>query len=257
MKILKYKKLKDNRYSITLDNNTEIKVYDDLIVKHNLLCQKNMDQKQVDEILKENDKLASYYKAIKYITVKMRTEIELKKYLSKSYDSKIVNETIEKIKKDGYINEKLYLESYINDRVNLSNVGPYKIINELCKLGYKEDEVNEYLDRIDYDIWKEKLIKIVGKKINSNHGYGENRLKEKIVYDVSNLGYSKKMIEEILDSINIPVDDKILEKEYQKNYSKLSRKYDGDMLYYQIRNKLLYKGFKREDIENVIEKNRS
>ena len=66
MKIIKYKKLKDNRYSISFDDGSIIKIYDDLIVKYNLLCKKNVSLEEVEELVNENDKLDSYYKAIKY-----------------------------------------------------------------------------------------------------------------------------------------------------------------------------------------------
>lgn len=256
MKILKYKKLKDNKYSIYLDDDTILKIYDDLIVKYNLLCKKDIDLNELEKINNENDSLAAYYKALKYITIKMRTEKEIKKYLSKDYDSKTINDTVLKIKNEGYINKELYLNCYIEDKVNLSNLGPQRIIKDLVGLGYTEDEVLASLSNYD-DIWDDKLVKLIEKKIKSNHGYGENKLKEKIIYDMVNLGYYRKDVEEVLEKIEMPTNYYLLEKEYKKFYLKLSKKYSDEMLEYQLRNKLIYKGFKIDDINNIIEKNRS
>ena len=256
MKILKYKKLKDNKYNISLDNGTDIKLYDDLIVKYNILCMKDLDSDKVDELIEENSRLESYYKALKYITIKMRTETEIRKYLGKTYDKKTIDETISKIKKEGYINEERYLKLYVDDRVNLSNVGPNKIVDELVKLGYKDGEVRDYLRQVDIDVWEDKLEKLVQKKVNSNHGYGINRLKDKITYEMVNNGYDKYMVLEVLDRVDIPKNDSLLEKEYNKFYNKLSKKYDGDKLLYQVKNKLIYKGFRIDEIDELIEKNR-
>ena len=60
-----------------------------------------------------------------------------------------------------------------------------------------------------------------------------------------------------MDSVEMPTNYVLLEKEYKKFYLKLSKKYSDEMLEYQLRNKLIYKGFKIDDINKVIEKNRS
>jgi len=42
MKILKYKKYKTNSYKISLDNKEDIVLYDDTIIKHDLLRNKEI-----------------------------------------------------------------------------------------------------------------------------------------------------------------------------------------------------------------------
>ena len=78
MKIGKYTKLKDNRYSVKIDDIT-VKLYDDVIVKYELLRTKDIDEKLFKEITEYNDKLEAYYKSLKYITRKLRTEKEIYK----------------------------------------------------------------------------------------------------------------------------------------------------------------------------------
>ena len=65
MKILKYKKCKDNKYSIEFDNDISIKLYDDVIVKYELLRIKNIDDDLFKEVTSYNDKLEAYYKSLK------------------------------------------------------------------------------------------------------------------------------------------------------------------------------------------------
>ena len=65
----------------------------------------------------------------------MRCESEIRAYLKKNeIDSKLIDEIVEKLKKQGFINEKLYVKSYILDKTRLNNIGPNKIKNELIKL---------------------------------------------------------------------------------------------------------------------------
>lgn len=252
MKIGKYTKLKSNKYSVVIDDIT-VKLYDDVIVKYELLRLKEIDDKLFKEITEYNDRLEAYYKSLKYITKKLRTEKEIYKYLDKDYSKEIILETIDKLKRMGYLNKELYLKSYLSDQVHMSLNGPNKIKKDLVSLGYDEDEIKESIESIDNDIWLDKVQKIVNKKIKSNRNLGSNKLKEKLVYDLSNMGYYKWMIEDIIHSTEFNSDSNILEKEYNKLYTKLSRKFDGSSIDYQIRMKLLQKGFYSSEIDEFIQ----
>ena len=70
MRIIKYKKDKSNTYKVYIDNEI-ITLYDDAIIKYDLLLKNSIDQKLFDEIVKYNDFLNGYYKVIKYINKKI------------------------------------------------------------------------------------------------------------------------------------------------------------------------------------------
>lgn len=253
MKIIKFSKLKDNRYNVVLENDEILKLYDDVIIKYDLVRTKNINDNEINELVKYNNSLEAYYSAVKYITKKLRCEIEIKKYLIKKYDNDIIDYTVDKLKKDGYLNEDLYLKCYINDKFLLSNDGPNKIKKELCKLGFDSDIINQYLLEIDDKDWLDKLSKIIVKKIIINHKYSNNKLKEKILYDLGNDGYYKWMIEDVIHKQEFKNEDILVKKEYDKLYRKLSKKYEGSQLNYQIRQRLYAKGFKCEEFENFME----
>lgn len=256
MKIGKYTKLKGNKYSVKIDDLT-IKLYDDVIVKFELLRLKEIDESLFKEITEYNDKLEAYYKSLKYITRKLRTEKEIYKYLEKDYDKEVILETINRLKKMGYLNKEVYLKCFITDQLNMYLVGPNRIRKDLVSLGYKEEEFNQMIDDIDDDIWFQKIEKLVKKKIASNRNLGNSKLKEKISFDLSNLGFYKWMIEEVIHNSEFKDNSNILEKEYNKFYNKfynkLSRKFDGSTLDYQVRIKLLQKGFSSSEIDNFLQ----
>ena len=251
MIIKKYTKMKSNKYKVLFDD-VEVKLYDDVIIKYQLLRKKEISDEEFLEITEYNDRLEAYYKALKYISNKLRTEKEVFCYLDKVYSKSVIRETIERLKADGYLNKEVYLKAYLTDQINLSNNGPEKIKKDLIKLGFEEDEFKDRLDNINDEVWLEKVEYIVKKKINTNHSYGSYKLKEKILYDLSNMGYYKWMIEEVLNKEDLSTDSKIIEKEYRKIYNKLSKKYEGNELNYQVRMKLLQKGFSNSEIEEVI-----
>ena len=83
MKIKKYKKDKSNKYKVLIDDE-EITLYDDIIIKYNLLMKSEIDVSTYNEMIKENTLLLGYYEAIKYITKKMRSKKEIEEYLIKN-----------------------------------------------------------------------------------------------------------------------------------------------------------------------------
>ena len=252
MKVGKYTKLKSNKYSVEI-NGISVKLYDDVIVKYELLRIKEINDKLFKEITEYNDKLEAYYKSLKYITKKLRTEKEIYKYLEKDYDKKTILETIDKLKNSGYLNKELYLKCYISDQVNMNLVGPNKIKKDLVSLGYSEEEIIPFIENIEDEVWFSKIEKLITKKINNNRNLGNNKLKEKISYDLSNLGFYKWMIEDVLHNSEFKDSTNILEKEYNKLKVKLSKKYDGSSLDYQIRIKLFQKGFNSSEIDNFLQ----
>lgn len=253
MKIEKFIKDKGNKYKIVVDNDLKICLYDDVIVKYNLLVNKEMNENKFKEITKYNDELDSYYKAIKYINRKMRSKKEIIKYLEKDFDPNVINKTINKLEIDGYLHEDIYIKAYINDQVNLTLNGPYKIKKELLKLDLNETKVDKEVNSINEDVWLNKINKIVNKKIKSNHNYSEKKLKEKINYDLCNLGYHKDMIMDILSNIEITTNQDLILKEGRKIYQKLSLKYQDEKLKYYFQSKMYAKGFSKEEIDNCLE----
>ena len=250
MKIEKYKKLKSNKYEVEIDD-IKVKLFDDVIVKYELLRKKELSYEEFEEITEYNDKLEAYYKSLRYITRRLRTEKEIWKYLEKDYSKEVIKETINRLKNDGYLNKELFLKSYLNDQINFGTYGPNKVKDDLINLGFHEDEIKDQIDSIDDNVWLDKIKKIMNKRISSNRTYGVFKLKEKIIYDLSRMGFYKWMIEDVLDEVTFDSNEDLVKKEYMKAFNKLSKKFEGSELDYQVKMKLFQKGFTIDEIEAI------
>ena len=252
MEIKKYKKDKNNTYKVYIDDEV-ITLYDDVIIKYNLLINKEMDIDKFNEITKYNDFLEGYYKSIKYINKKLRTELEIRKFLTKlNIKNNEIDELIKLLYKDGYLNKDIYLKSYINDQYNLTNNGPEKVKKDLINLGYNNEEIIESIYKLE---WDNRIEKLLNKKIKLNHRLSNNNLKTKLLTDLIKLGYEKENILYYLDKIELSNDDNILINEYNKIKNKYIKKYEGNELEYKIINYLYKKGFNIEDIKRCINEN--
>lgn len=251
MDIKRIKKMSDNRYKLELEDNKSIIVYEDVILEENILYKKEISDDKLKEISQKNDYYKIYNKTIKYIMTKIRSEKEVIEYLKKQeIDNEIINKIIIKLKDIKLINDDVYFKSYIIDRINLSTDGPKKIKEHLINNNITEEKITNELDKYENE-FKIKLEKLVNKKIK-NPKQSEYALKQKLLSYFINLGYYKDQIESELNKVNINSYD-ALKVEYEKQLRKLSKKYDGDELIFNIKNNLYKKGYKLDEIKKVIE----
>lgn len=243
MKIEKFTKLKSGQYKLNLDDNTNILLHEDLILKYELLIYREIDNEKIEQLLEENKSYIAYDLALNYLKVKMRSKKEIKDYLlKKEISEELINNAIEKLETQGYIGDLTYTKAFINDRINLSNDGPYKIKEQLIKLGINEDVILKELEVFNKDLEQSRIEKLIAKQIKTNHNKGLYLLKKKILDYLVNLGYSKEIVISLIDKVSID-EDEIKRKEYDKLYQKLSKKYSGKELEYKLKQKMYQKGF--------------
>lgn len=244
MKILKYEKKKNGMYQVFFDNDNNIDISEEIILKYNLLLKKDIDNSLIDKMLDENKIYIAYNLAIKYISIKMRSRKEIREYLSKKnidYDS--INEVIKILEKEKYLDDDSYTKAFVNDKMVLSNDGPNKIRSKLIELGINSNSINIALELFDYDLQKEKVTKMAKKLVEVNRNKSAALLKNKIITYLVNLGYDKSVINSVLSTVEIKNDKDIAKKEYEKIYNKLSRKYSGSDLEFRVKQKMYALGF--------------
>lgn len=252
MKIVRYKKMSKGRYKLTLDN-TELILYEDVILKNNLLRTSNINLELLEKVMNENIYYEIYNMALTYIEIKMRTSKEIKDYLNKkNFNTKLIDEVLDRLNKEGYLNEEKYIDAFVNDKVNLTNWGPYKIKKSLLDLELDETLVNNKLNTINENVWNDKITKIINKKLNSLKNKSTYMVKNKLKIDLYNLGYDNNLIEENLNNLNLNNNENI-KKEYSKAYNKYSKKYMDQELYQKVKSYLYRKGYKIEEINYMLD----
>ena len=257
MKILKFKKTSKDKYKLFLDNNEVITLYEDVIIDNNLLIKKEIDNDTLNNLMNQNNDVYAYNVALNYISIKMRSIKEIKEYLiKKGFSTLIINKIIDKLINNGYLNDVNFTKAFINDQINLSTKGPYKIRKELVKYGVDESIIESEISNIDNNIIKEKLSGLIKKQVKIKKG-SVNSLKLKLVSYFTNLGYDKQLVLDELSNYDLSSDINLLQKDFDKLYSKYKDKYTGTKLDYFIAQKLYLKGYTSDDITNIIKKNSS
>ncbi|MEG2322067.1 MAG: RecX family transcriptional regulator [Bacilli bacterium] len=246
MKIVKIKKV-GKKYNILFDDTTKITTFDDVIINNSLLFDKEVDQKLLDKIIHENSYYDLYYKAVNYISHKLRSEKEINLFLQT--DIKTKQKIINKLKQIGLINDLNFTKAYIADKFNLSNLGPYKIKKDLLEHDIDSSIIDDELTKIDDDLIINKINKLITKQIK-NSKYAGFYLKQKVINYIVNLGFDKEMIINLYDNFKFD-NTSLIQKEYDKLFKKLSNKYNSFELENNINKKLYAKGFKQDEIKGI------
>ena len=243
MDIIKYKKQNNGIFNIYLEDGRVLSLYEEVILKYDLLLKKAIDMESIFEIEKENQKWDVYYYALKQLNRKAFSAEDLKLYLlHKEYPLSFVEDMINKLVEQGYLNDLFYARSYIHQQMITSLKGPLKIKQELYNKKISSDIIESEIDVFSLEEQNDKINKIIQKKINENHSRGGFALKQKIVQDLKMLGYDYYIFAPLIDGYSFSNNQEIAKKEYDKLYRKYSRKYEGDKLDKIIREKLYLKG---------------
>ena len=250
MKILKYKKTSNNRYKVTLDDGKVLVLYEEAILKFNLLLLKEIDEDTMILIDKYNQECDVYYVALNRLKNRLQSVYDLRFFLiKKEYPDDLIDKAIKKLLKQGYLNDQIYARSYIHDQMITTAKGPYRLERELLEKKVDLNIIKEEMDSFTEEEQLQKINKIIQRGIKANHTRGGIVLKKKIYQDLKGLGHDISLINRLLNSYSFDNNKEIARKEYEKLYRKYSRKYQGMELKNKIREKLYQKGLKYEEAE--------
>ena len=198
MEIIKYEKKSNGNYLIYLDDGRKIKLNEDVILKHKLLYKKEIDEFLLEEITNDNNNYDIYNKCVNYIGVRLRSIHEMKEYMErKNVTPELIDETLTRLIKNKLLNDEIFTQAFIKDKMNFTTMGPYRIELELQKHHIDNNIINRYISEIDEKILNDKINKQITKLMKSNKN--KPNLKNKIYNNLLNLGYSSEFI---LDNLN-------------------------------------------------------
>lgn len=203
MKIEKYEYTKKNTYNIYLSNGEVITINEKVITNNELLLKKEIDNSLYDKLMYENSICEAEEKAIKYISIRLRSIKEIKDYLVKNnYSKEVIDKAVDDLIKNKYLDDNIFTKAYIKDKLSFTTKGDYKIKMELTNLGIEQSIIEENISLIDNELLTSKIKKIIDKDIRTNKKYNGQDLRNKIYNHLVNQGYSKEKVINIINTYN-------------------------------------------------------
>ncbi len=143
-------------------------------------------------------------KLMKYVLFQKRTVQEVKnKCLTLNYDDEYIEEIIDYLIENGYLNDELYVMKYISSAVKLKKKSIQELRFDLLRRGINDELIKKYITSELY-IYEEKVARELAKK----------KMKScndilKVKKYLANKGYSRKVINKVIDSLDEISDNNI------------------------------------------------
>ena len=149
MIITKIKQIgKTNKYHVYVDEEWFGIFLDETLAREHLKTGQEIDEGNLAEIKKENDRKLSFDMAVSYMEKYVVSEKGIRDYLKKkSFDGKTIDSTVERLQEYGFVDDEKFAKNYFDSLSG--NKGKNAIANKLRQKGISKEIVDELLENVD------------------------------------------------------------------------------------------------------------
>ncbi len=252
MIIKKIKKLK-SKVVIIFDNSSKVEIDNSVYPNFYLYEGKDVSKKELNEIRSYDNvaKLLQY--ALKIRSKSLYSEFKMREKLyTKGGNKKEVDMVIKRLKQYDLIDDTALAEDLL-EYYNSLNYGEKKIRTKLLEKGVFQETIDKL--KFPTSIERKKANNIFPKLEKKYEKYNNSQKKLHIYNAYLQLGFSSEIADEMKNKIKEStqfIELTKLKADYQKAYTRLSRKYQKKELKQKIIQALLGKGYRLNDILKVV-----
>ena len=152
------------RYNIFVDGQYSFSLDELQLVQAGLHSGLDIDEEQLAKFRNESEFGKSYIRAIDLISRRLRSEKEIRDYARrKSWTTDNTERVIERLKARGYLNDKVFAESFVRARQNAGKYSRRRIELDLRRKGIADSIVKEVLHDEVSDT--DALRKLIAKRV--------------------------------------------------------------------------------------------
>ncbi|MBP3952369.1 recombination regulator RecX [Bacillus suaedae] len=250
------------RYNIFLDRGQgeeyAFSVDEDVLIKYQLKKGLELDEEYLKTLIEEDEKKKTYHLALNYLSYRMRSIDEIKKYLlKKERVEEHIDEVIQTLIEQKLLDDHEFARAFVQTKRLTQVKGPLKLKQELMQKGVSKTDIEEVIQTIPKEEQINEARKWLEKQANKSTKHSNRAYKDKLAIQLQSKGYSHSIINEALHHVEIEKegDDEWEALCYQAE--KVEKKYQGKYErweYVQRFKQALYrKGFAAELIERYID----
>ena len=208
MKITSVEKNRKNKdkLSVYIDNQYCFTIPEEDFLRLNLYEKSEISQDEVAYIRSEVLFREAKSVAVKFLSMRLRSEGEVRKKLEdEGFDNTVIDQAIEELQSVGYINDKIYVQKYLYDRSKLKPKSKKLLKLELQSRGIREEIIDSILDEWDLD---EELVAegLVRKKFGK-YDLQHEKIMRRVYMFLKHRGFSYELANRIIQKMINGTDD--------------------------------------------------
>ncbi|MFD1020615.1 recombination regulator RecX [Thalassobacillus hwangdonensis] len=255
-------KKKKNRYNIFLENAGGEKygfsVDEDILVNYHLHKGMDLDAETIEQLVERDTVHKSFTLAINYLSYRMRSEKEIRKYLDdKEVEPEQIDEVVDRLYEQKLLDDMEFAKALVRTRINTSSKGPFMVKKDLIEKGVAASTAEEALTFYTFDKQYEKAMKFAEKKMRHGGRKSYRQQIQNLQQTLMQKGFKNDVIQEVVANLE---SDQGEDEEWQavvyqgeKILQKYARKAEGYELKHKVKGALYRKGFDFDAIDRFLE----
>lgn len=258
--IKRLEKMDEKKYLMTVgydSHETKISVTTDTMKRYGLAVGHEINREELDALRELEQFSQCYNLGLKYLSYHDYPSEKLKKkLLTKGFDEMAVDRAMDQFMTRGLVDDYDYALNKIHHYLRLG-YGLNRSAVNLKKEGIPASIIDQALDEFTNDIEIDRAVALVKKLYNENNTRSPAALVSSIKNKLFNKGFSEETVNEAMNAIHMEFPHErtklLLEKEYDRVFSRYQRKFEGKQLKNKLITFLIQKGYSYDDVVEVVE----
>lgn len=231
-------------------------VGEDVLVAFALAKGKEIDEKELKDIVFEDDVKTALNLAVNFLSYRMRSEKEIRDYLQKKdIASDVAEQVLPRLTRLGYVDDAEFAKTFVRSRKRTSSKGPAVIHRELQQKGIAASHILAALEDYSFAEQVETAVALATKQARRKMNKSNAETKQSIYQTLAGKGFSRDVIESALNraDLNKSEEDewRILVTQAERAHRKY-KAYEGWEYERRMKQFLYRKGFPLHLIERYL-----
>lgn len=187
---------RQDRYSVFVDGKYSFSLNQNQILELKIKIGQELSKSEINKFIEQSDLGKIYDRTLNWLSIRPRSEWEIKNYLKlKKQNEKTIEEILKKLTQLGYVDDKKFAELWVENRRLLKPISRRRLVQELRAKRVPNEVVDEALQP-DEQTELEALKELVEKK---KARYPD---KLKLMQYLARQGFNYEDIKSVLSNIN-------------------------------------------------------
>ena len=190
-------------FEVVFEDETKLLLNYNIFEKYRVSVDMYFSEDEILEMKYFSDIERAKSRAINYISGKLKTKYEVRLKLKENgFVEDVIDEVLDILEKEEYLNDKVYCEIFIEDKKKLNGYGKNKIKSLLIQKGISKNIFEDFLNEFEYDEEFDNALKMGIKKLELLSNEEDNfKKKQKIINYLTYRGFGFDVINDVLKEI--------------------------------------------------------